>query len=112
MHNGTIWRWNRPCYGIINGKPGLRIEARFLPAGPSIVDEMANAAFFLGLLVGLPEELGDVTKLLPFDHVKITFPVARYGICSKSLFLWKSRSADLDSRAAFAGRADGLDVPD
>ena len=33
LHNGTIWRWNRPCYGIIGGKPGLRIEARFLPAG-------------------------------------------------------------------------------
>ena len=88
LHNGTIWRWNRPCYGIINGKPGLRIEARFLPAGPSLVDEMANTAFFLGLLVGLPEELGDVTKLMPFDLVKSNFfNVARYGICSQITWL-------------------------
>src|SRR5262249_29020818 len=81
LHNGTIWRWNRPCYGIINGKPGLRIEARFLPAGTSILDEMANTAFFLGLLVGLPEEFGDVAKLMPFDNTKNNFfNVARYGI--------------------------------
>ncbi len=45
LHNGTIWRWNRPCYGIVDGKPGLRIEARYLPAGPSVVDEMANSGF-------------------------------------------------------------------
>jgi CBS domain-containing protein len=49
---------------------------------------MANAAFFLGLLVGLPEELGDVTKLMPFDLVKSNFfNVARYGICSQITWL-------------------------
>lgn len=81
MHNGTIWRWNRPCYGIVDGKPGLRIEARYLPAGPSVVDEMANAAFFLGLMMELPEEFGDITTQMSFDDAKNSFyNVARYGL--------------------------------
>jgi CBS domain-containing protein len=87
LHNGTIWRWNRPCYGITNGKPGLRIEARYLPAGPSIADEMANAAFMLGLLAAAPR-LGDVTKMMPFDAAKINFyNTARYGLDSQILWL-------------------------
>ncbi len=81
LHNGTIWRWNRPCYGVVHGKPGLRIEARFLPAGPSIADEMANAAFFLGLMTELPEEFGDITKKMSFDEAKSNFfNAARYGL--------------------------------
>lgn len=81
LHNGTIWRWNRPCYGVIDGKPGLRIEARFLPAGPTIADEMANAAFFLGLLTELPEEFGDITSRMSFDEAKSNFyNAARYGL--------------------------------
>ncbi len=81
LHNGTIWRWNRPCYGIVDGNPGLRIEARYLPAGPSVVDEMANTAFFLGLMTELPEEFGDITKYMSFDDVKNNFfNVARYGL--------------------------------
>jgi CBS domain-containing protein len=81
LHNGTIWRWNRPCYGIVNGKPGIRIEARYLPAGPSVADEMANAAFFLGLMSSLPDEFGDVSKLVSFDDAKNNFyNAARYGL--------------------------------
>ncbi|MBX3293239.1 MAG: CBS domain-containing protein [Acidobacteria bacterium] len=81
LHNGTIWRWNRPCYGVENGKPGLRIEARYLPSGPSVVDEMANAAFFLGLMTELPEEFGDITEYMSFDDAKNNFyNVARYGM--------------------------------
>jgi CBS domain-containing protein/gamma-glutamyl:cysteine ligase YbdK (ATP-grasp superfamily) len=81
LHNGTIWRWNRPCYGIVDGKPGLRIEARYLPAGPSVADEMANAAFFLGLMTALPEEFGDVKKYMSFEDAKNNFfNAARYGI--------------------------------
>jgi CBS domain-containing protein len=88
MHNGTIWRWNRACYGIMNGKPSLRIEARFLPAGPSVADEMANSAFFLGLMTALPQEFGDVTKLkMTFDDAKTNFfGTARYGL--KSQIAW------------------------
>lgn len=81
MHNGTIWRWNRPCYGVLNGKPGLRIEARFLPSGPTILDEIANSAFFLGLMIRLPKEFGDVTEKISFDDVKNNFfNVARFGL--------------------------------
>ncbi|MFT3744831.1 MAG: CBS domain-containing protein [Pyrinomonadaceae bacterium] len=81
LHNGTIWRWNRPCYGIVDGKPGIRIEARYLPAGPSVVDEMANTAFFLGLMMEMPEEFGDVTKRMSFDDAKNNFfNAARNGL--------------------------------
>lgn len=81
LHNGTIWRWNRPCYGIIEGVPSLRIEARFLPAGPSVVDEMANAAFFLGLMNELPAEFGDIRKYMTFDDAKANFfNAGRYGL--------------------------------
>ncbi len=81
LHNGTIWRWNRPCYGIIDGKPSLRIEARYLPAGPSIIDEMANSAFFLGLMAEMPEEFGDIREYMSFDDAKNNFfNAARYGL--------------------------------
>ncbi|MEO8042347.1 MAG: CBS domain-containing protein [Acidobacteriota bacterium] len=88
LHNGTIWRWNRACYGITNGRPGLRIEARYLPAGPSVADEIANAAFLLGLLVAAPEAFGDVRKRMPFDVVKNNFyNTARYGLDSQITWL-------------------------
>lgn len=95
MHNGTIWRWNRACYGVMNGKPSLRIEARFLPAGPTVADEMANAAFFLGLMMALPEEYGDVTEKMSFDDARQNFfSTARFGL--KSQIVWlngESRTA-------------------
>lgn len=84
LHNGTIWRWNRPCYGVVNGRPGLRIEARFLPAGPSVIDEMANAAFFLGLLMAMPQEFGDVSGRMVFEDAKRNFfNAARHGLFSQ-----------------------------
>ena len=55
LHNGTIYRWNRPVYGVVGGKPHLRVENRVLPAGPSIADVMANAAFYYGLMRYLAE---------------------------------------------------------
>jgi hypothetical protein len=48
LHNGTIWRWNRPVYDIVAGVPHLRVENRVLPAGPTVIDLVANAAFFYG----------------------------------------------------------------
>jgi hypothetical protein len=48
LHNGTIWRWNRPVYDVVDGVPHLRVENRVLPAGPTVVDLVANAAFFYG----------------------------------------------------------------
>jgi len=88
MHNGTVWRWNRACYGVTGGKPALRIEARFLPAGPTVADELANSAFFLGLMIALPAEYGDVTESkMSFDDAKTNFfGTARYGL--KSQIAW------------------------
>lgn len=87
MHNGTIWRWNRACYGIMDNKPGFRVEARFLPSGPTILDEMANSAFFLGLMMALPKKYGDVAERLAFEDAKDNFyGVARYGL--KSQIVW------------------------
>ncbi|MBV8932255.1 MAG: glutamate--cysteine ligase [Kutzneria sp.] len=48
LHNGTVWRWNRPVYDLVDGVPHLRVENRVLPAGPTVVDILANAAFFYG----------------------------------------------------------------
>lgn len=50
LHNGTIWRWNRPVYDVVAGAPHLRVENRVLSSGPSLVDTLANAAFYFGLV--------------------------------------------------------------
>ncbi|MCB0676800.1 MAG: CBS domain-containing protein [Saprospiraceae bacterium] len=73
IFNGTIYKWNRACYGITDGKPHLRIENRVLPAGPTIVDEVANAAFWLGMMKGRPEEYDRISERLDFDHAKGNF---------------------------------------
>ena len=81
VHNGTVYRWNRACYGIMNGKPHLRIENRSLPAGPTIPDQVANAAFFYGLLSGLLSEGSDLTQDMRFCDAKNNFfAAARYGL--------------------------------
>ena len=79
--NGTVYRWNRPCYGISNGKPHLRIENRMLPAGPTPIDEVANTALWLGLMRELNDSLEDVTAVLPFETVaQDFFSAARHGL--------------------------------
>ncbi len=87
LHNGTVYRWNRPCYGITDGKPHLRIENRIFPAGPSIVDEVANAAFWFGLISGMAREYGDITRRMDFDDAKTNFiAAARRGL--RAQFTW------------------------
>ena len=87
IHNSTIYRWNRPCYGISEGKAHLRIENRIFPSGPSLIDEMANAAFWLGLMNGFKDEVKDVTQLMSFDHAKTNFAnAAQHGLDAK--FTW------------------------
>lgn len=81
LHNGTVYRWNRACYGITEGVPHLRIENRILPAGPSVVDEVANSAFWFGLVSGLSSSEEDIRNLIDFDQVKNNFvSAARQGI--------------------------------
>jgi CBS domain-containing protein len=87
LHTGTVYRWNRACYGIHEGRPHLRIENRALPAGPSIVDAVANAAFFFGLMAEFSHRYRDVREHFTFDHVKTNFvAAARYGL--NVTFLW------------------------
>jgi len=81
MHNGTVWRWNRACYGVANGLAHLRIENRALPSGPTVQDEIANAAFFVGLMVALPHEYGEIAQRMSFNDAKGNFfAAARYGL--------------------------------
>ena len=88
LHNGTVYRWNRPCYGIMDGKAHLRIENRIMPAGPTVLDEIANAAFFFGLMCALPAEYGDIRKSMSFDDAKNNLTtVARNGLHSKVRWL-------------------------
>lgn len=73
IHNGTIYRWNRPCYGITNGKAHLRIENRVLPSGPTVTDEVANSAFWLGLMNKFEDYHPDVSEEMDFDDVRMNF---------------------------------------
>lgn len=81
FHNGTIYRWNRVCYGVTNGKPHLRIENRILPSGPTLEDEIANAALWFGLMNGMPDKYRNLQDKINFDEVKKNFmKAARLGI--------------------------------
>jgi hypothetical protein len=73
LHNGTVYRWNRPVYDIMNGRPHLRVENRVLPAGPSVVDMMANAAFYFGLTRQLAEEDRPIWSQLTFADAERNF---------------------------------------
>ena len=96
LHSGTVWRWNRPCYGVLNGRAHLRIECRILPAGPTVVDEVASAALFYGLMLGLTEEAPSVPSRLAFDDARANFfAAARHGLDAR--FTW------LDGRSVRAG---------
>lgn len=81
LHNGTVWWWNRPCYGVSEGRAHLRIENRVIPSGPTPLDEVANAAFFIGLMSALPGVYGEIDKLMSFDDAKTNFfAAARHGL--------------------------------
>jgi CBS domain-containing protein/gamma-glutamylcysteine synthetase len=81
LFNSTVYRWNRACYGISHDVAHLRIENRVLPCGPTVRDEVANAAFWFGMLSGLAEEVHDVREILDFDDVFTNFlAAARHGL--------------------------------
>jgi hypothetical protein len=67
LHNGTVWRWNRPVYDIVDGVAHLRVENRVLPAGPSVLDVVANAAFFYGAQRALAEQEHPVWSQMSFQ---------------------------------------------
>ncbi|GHG07910.1 glutamate--cysteine ligase [Streptomyces zaomyceticus] len=81
LHNGTVYRWNRPVYGWVDGVPHLRVENRVLPAGPTVTDVIANAAFYYGLVRSLADEPRPVWKRMTFEDAEANFDTAcRHGI--------------------------------
>lgn len=87
LHNTTLYKWNRLCYGITNGKPHLRIENRYIPSGPTIKDEIANALFWVGLMQGMPNQYKKVWKIIPFNDARGNFiNASRTGI--NTYFNW------------------------
>ncbi len=81
LNNSTVYRWNRPCYGVGDGRPHLRIECRFLPSGPSVLDEVANAALWVGAVLGIVGRHGDVAAAIDFEEAKANFlAAARSGL--------------------------------
>ncbi|HET9890454.1 MAG TPA: glutamate--cysteine ligase [Mycobacterium sp.] len=81
LHNGTVYRWNRPVYDVADGRPHLRLENRVLPAGPTVVDMLANSAFFYGVLRSLSEADSPLWHGMDFGVAEANFlAAARYGI--------------------------------
>ncbi|KGN38642.1 glutamate-cysteine ligase family protein [Knoellia subterranea] len=81
LHNGTVYRWNRPIYDIVNGRPHLRVENRVLPAGPTIADTLANAAFYYGAIRKLAGTERPVWTKMSFAACEENFErAARDGI--------------------------------
>ncbi len=88
MHTGTVWRWNRACYGIMDGVPHLRVENRILPSGPTSADEIANAALWLGVMKGFAETIPDVGRVARFETARANFVNgARDGLASTMLWI-------------------------
>lgn len=81
LHNGTIYRWNRPIYDVVRDQPHLRVENRVLPAGPTVIDTLANAAFYYGLLRVIADQERPVWSQMSFSAAEENFHAgARDGI--------------------------------
>jgi len=85
LHNGTVYRWNRPVYDVVDAdgvcRPHLRVENRVLPAGPTVVDMMANSAFYYGMLRTLSEEDRPLWTKMSFAAAHANFrEAARLGM--------------------------------
>jgi gamma-glutamyl:cysteine ligase YbdK (ATP-grasp superfamily) len=84
MHNGTVWRWNRPVYDVVDGVPHLRIENRVLPAGPTVLDMCANAAFFYGAQRALATQRRPLWSQMSFQAAEENlYAGARHGMSAK-----------------------------
>jgi gamma-glutamyl:cysteine ligase YbdK (ATP-grasp superfamily) len=84
LHNGTVYRWNRPVYDVVDGTPHLRVENRVLPAGPTVADVIANAAFYYGLLRALAEAQRPIWTQMSFaTAAENLHEAARHGLEAK-----------------------------
>jgi predicted transcriptional regulator len=81
LHNGTLYKWNRLCYGVHKNIAHLRIENRYIPSGPSIKDEIANALLWVGVMQGMPKQYEKIWRKMPFCDARGNFVnAARTGI--------------------------------
>jgi hypothetical protein len=112
LHNGTIYRWNRPIYQVVDDKPHVRVENRVLPAGPTVADMVANAVFFYGALKVLMEEERPVWTQLPFASAERNFhESARKGLEARVSWpgLGEVRAKQLVLRRLLPMAYEGLD---
>jgi hypothetical protein len=111
LHNGTIYRWNRPVYAVVDGQPHLRVENRVLPAGPTVADVMANAAFYYGLVRALAEEQRPVWTQMTFaTAAENLHEAARHGLDARLYWpgLGEAPVAELVLRRLLPLARDGL----
>lgn len=111
LFNGTVYRWNRACYGASKGKAHLRIENRYIPSGPSTMDEMANFALWVGMMKGRPSKYDDIGPELDFRDAKLNFyRAAQSG--RESVMRWGGESLavkDLMRKVLLPIAYDGLE---
>ena len=94
LHNGTIYRWNRPVYEVRKGRPHLRVENRVLPAGPTVPDAVANAALYYGMLNALTAQRPGLWEQMSFEAATDNFfAAARHGLGAK--FYWPRVSREV-----------------
>ena len=87
LHNGTIYKWNRVCYGVSGNKPHIRIENRYMPSGPTTADEIANMMLWVGVMHGRPKQFDEIHSVMDFSDAKSNFfNAARYGMAAQ--FYW------------------------
>jgi CBS domain-containing protein len=90
LHNGTIYKWNRLCYGVTDNVPHIRIENRYMPSGPTTEDEIANMMLWVGVMKGRPKAFDEIHKKMNFKDVKGNFfNAARYGMAAQ--FHWDGK---------------------
>ena len=101
FQNGTLWRWNRPLIGFdFDGQVYLRIEHRVVPAGPTIMDSIANSAFYFGMVRGLHFEAVSIDETLPFEMARNNFyTAARYGLNARMCWPVGTGISELPARA-------------
>ena len=113
LHNGTIWRWNRPVYDIADGKPHLRVENRVLPAGPTVVDILANGALYFGALRALTDQERPVWSQMSFATAEENFTHAAMMGIDADLY-WPGYGevpvTELTLRRLLPMASDGLDA--
>jgi gamma-glutamyl:cysteine ligase YbdK (ATP-grasp superfamily) len=112
LHNGTIYRWNRPVYDINDGTPHLRVENRVLPAGPTVADLIANAAFYFGLVRHLAESDRPLWSQMSFQAAEENFETAAEDGIDATLYwpgLGEVKATELVLRRLLPMAHDGLE---